>query len=195
MKGPGKLLKIIFKQKWLNPREGQPAHATEASGSGGRKGNEGKRCRALILSQNISPCGHVENALFSAKPNPLPFSSGWASAPPAQALDSHGQCLPPRGTVTQGWKHTCSWQLLPCEGVPSPSLLLHQAKCSPTLPAVHCCYLHFRKDRHWRGWGKEREVNSHVPCPSAHIKLTKSNPIKIKYELDQFSRVKLVCEG
>lgn len=38
VKGPGKPPKRVFKQKGLNPREGQPAHTTEAIGSGAGKG-------------------------------------------------------------------------------------------------------------------------------------------------------------
>lgn len=157
-------------------REGQPAHTTEASGSGGRKGNEGRTCGALVLSQNTSPCCHVENALFSAKPNPLPFSTGWAAARPAQCLDSHGSLVPARGTVIQGWKHTCSRQLPPLWRGTKPSLPHHQAKCSANLPAVHCWYLNLLKRQVLKRLGEGKRSKFTCPIPQCIHKADKTQP-------------------
>lgn len=142
MKVPGKPLKTVFQQKGLNPREGQPALTTEASGSGGRKANEGKRCAALILRQNTSPCCHVENALFSPSPL-LNRVSCCTPCPGSEQSWFLGPCY--RHCHTGVEAHLLLATLTPVKGYQVLPCYTTRPNASPTLPAVHCCFLNLSK--------------------------------------------------
>lgn len=120
-------MKTVFNQKGLNPREGQPAQTTEASGSGGRKANEGKRCGALNSEAehfSLLSCRKCFSSLSPSHQGELlhPLLRLWAVMVPWSLLEalSHrsGSTLAPGSSY-------------PSEGVPSPSLLHHQAKYIP----------------------------------------------------------------
>lgn len=104
---------------------------------------------------------------------------------PSPLLSRGSFCTPCSGSgqswslleaLSHGARALATGSSYPCEGAPRPSLLHHQAKCSPTLPAVQYCYLLFSKRQALKRLGERKRSKFTCPLPQCTHKADKIQP-------------------